>query len=199
MQMYRLFLDLMQPTPESRVLDIGVTDALESRSINLLEQVYPYRGRLTCVGIVEGDAIERMYPGVRYLPVTPGEPLPFPDLQFDIVYSNAVLEHVGARERQREFVREACRVGKRVFLAVPNRLFPVEVHTVLPFLHWMPKPWFRALLSHTRFRFYSLEENLNYVSAGELREMYPEGRKAQTLYAGIGFGPFRSNLVSYCR
>jgi SAM-dependent methyltransferase len=200
MRMYKMFVEVMQPTPESQVLDIGVTDnTLEFRSINLLEQVYPHRDHLTCVGIVDGEAFQRKYPGVRYVRVSPEDPLPFADRQFDIVYSNAVLEHVGTKDRQREFVQEACRVGKRVFLAVPNRLFPVEVHTGIPFLHWLPKPWFRALLSRTPFRSHSLEENLNHIWPGELREMYPEGRTACTLYAGIGCGPFSSNVVSYCR
>jgi len=37
-----------------------------------------------------------------------------------------------------------CRRG--VFLTTPNRWFPVEFHTVLPLVHWLPKPQFRALL-----------------------------------------------------
>ena len=61
-----------------------------------------------------------------------------PDGAFDVVYSNAVIEHVGGRERQRRFVREALRVGRRVFLTTPNRWFPVEVHTRLPLVHWLP-------------------------------------------------------------
>ena len=67
---------------------------------------------------------------------------------FDVVFSNAVLEHVGARERQRRFVGEALRVGRSVFITTPNRRFPVEVHTRLPLVHWLPdrlsRPVYRA-------------------------------------------------------
>ena len=35
-------------------------------------------------------------------------------------------------------MREALRVGRRVFLTTPNRWFPVEVHTRLPLVHWLP-------------------------------------------------------------
>ena len=63
---------------------------------------------------------------------------PFDDGSFDVVFSNAVIEHVGDRERQGQLVREALRVGRRVFLTTPNRWFPVEVHTRLPFVHWLP-------------------------------------------------------------
>jgi len=55
------------------------------------------------------------------------------------VFSNAVIEHVGDIERQRLFVSEALRVGRRVFVTTPNRWFPLEVHTRLPFVHWLPK------------------------------------------------------------
>jgi hypothetical protein len=130
--------------------------------------------------------------------IAPGERLPFADRAFGIVYSNAVLEHVGSNAQQAHFVNEACRVGRNVFIATPNRLFPVEVHTGIPLLHILPKRLFRTILRPTRFHAYSLEENLNYVWSGELRRMYPKTRSAQTCFAGIGIGPFRSNLVSYC-
>jgi hypothetical protein len=55
------------------------------------------------------------------------------------VHSNAVIEHVGGTERQAAFVREAVRVGGRVFVTTPNRWFPVEDHTRLPFVHRLPE------------------------------------------------------------
>ena len=84
-------------------------------------------------------------PGFRtrypHIPYVQGDAcaLPFADGEFEVVFSNAVLEHVGGRERQRQFVSEALRVGRRVFVTTPNRLFPVEVHTRLPFAHWLPE------------------------------------------------------------
>ena len=50
-----------------------------------------------------------------------------------------MIEHVGGRERQEAFVREALRVGRRVFVTTPNRWFPIEVHTRLPLVHWLPE------------------------------------------------------------
>ena len=49
-----------------------------------------------------------------------------------------MIEHVGGEEEQRRFVAETLRVGRRVFLTTPNRWFRVEVHTRLPFVHWLP-------------------------------------------------------------
>jgi hypothetical protein len=63
-----------------------------------------------------------------------GQALPFADSAFDILTSNAALERVGSLENQRSFLRELLRVGKKIFVTVPNRLFPVEHHTAIPLL-----------------------------------------------------------------
>jgi len=61
------------------------------------------------------------------------------DGAFDIGFSNAVVEHVaGGREGQRRFVGELCRVARRVYVTTPNRWFPLDPHTLLPFAHWLP-------------------------------------------------------------
>ena len=49
-----------------------------------------------------------------------------------------MIEHVGGEDEQRRFVAEALRVGRRAFITTPNRWFPVEVHTRLPLVHWLP-------------------------------------------------------------
>jgi SAM-dependent methyltransferase len=196
-RMHSLFMELMKPDADAKVLDIGVTDDIDSSGANMLEQLYPYRHNLTCAGITDGGSVEKAYPGVRYVRITPGLGLPFAEREFDIVYSNAVLEHVGSKEAQTRFVQEACRVGKNVFIAVPNRLFPIEVHTGIPLLHFLPKPVFRMLLRTLGLEFFAREENLNYIWAHELRGMYSESRSAKSIFSGVGIGPFRSNIVSY--
>jgi hypothetical protein len=62
--------------------------------------------------------------------------LPFDDDAFDLVFSNAVIEHVGDADRQQRFVREHARVGRSWMLTTPNRWFPVEAHDHTLFTHW---------------------------------------------------------------
>jgi len=140
-----LFLELMQLSAETTVLDVGVDEVSHGEpggesgctTHNFLEEHYRWPARITALGLHDGGRFEERYPEIRYVQ---GDAcaLPFGDGEFDVVHSNAVIEHVGARERQEAFVREAVRVGKRVFLTTPNRWFPLEVHTRLPLVHWLP-------------------------------------------------------------
>jgi hypothetical protein len=191
----RLFMKVMQPGISDRVLDVGVSDEVDMEA-NMLEQIYPHRGNLTCASLSDGEAIVHAYPGVSHARIKPHEPLPFEDGAFDIVYSNAVIEHAGSAEQQRFFLSELCRVARRRFVAAPNPLFPVEHHTCLPLIHYMPKSTFRRLLRGTRYDVWSHESNLNYVSASELRAMWP-AETPVIAYSGIGFGDFRSNVVAF--
>ena len=36
-------------------------------------------------------------------------------------------------------------MGRAYWVQTPNRWFPVEQHLLTPFLHWLPKPWQRAI------------------------------------------------------
>jgi len=141
-----LFLEVMGPTRATTVLDVGVDEVSLGdaggqsgcTTHNLLEERYPWPERLTALGLHDGARFRERYPQIAYVQ---GDAcaLPFADGAFDVVHSNAVIEHVGGRERQEAFVREAVRVGRRVFVTTPNRWFPIEVHTRLPLVHWLPE------------------------------------------------------------
>jgi SAM-dependent methyltransferase len=141
----RLLFDELHPTAATTVLDVGADEVgfggaggeAGCSTHNFFEEHYPWPAQVTALGLHDGTLFRKRYPEVRYVQ---GDAcaLPFPDDAFDLVFSNAVIEHVGGRERQQAFVREALRVGRHVFLTTPNRWFPLEVHTGLPFVHWLP-------------------------------------------------------------
>jgi SAM-dependent methyltransferase len=147
----RLFLEELRPTPGTTVLDVGADELGFGEgdgcgTLNFFEERYPWPERITALGLHDGAGFRSRYPDIPYVQ---GDAcaLPFDDASFDVVFSNAVLEHVGDRARQRAFVAEAIRVGRRVFLTTPNRRFPIEVHTRLPLVHWLPD-----VLSHPVYR-----------------------------------------------
>lgn len=62
----------------------------------------------------------------------------FPDRSFDVVFSNAVIEHVETLDNQRRMADEIRRVGKRYFVQTPNKHFPLEPHFLVPGFQFLP-------------------------------------------------------------
>ena len=165
----RLFLDLFQPGPETTVVDVGVTDAPfgEGSTDNFFEALYPWPDRVTAVGPTTLERFSAAFPGVTAVQAD-GRALPFDDGAFDLGFSNAVVEHVGGREAQRQFVHELCRVAGRVFVTTPNRYFPLEVHSLLPFAHWLPRRVRDPLLRARGF-----DDVLEPLGPRELASLFP--------------------------
>lgn len=126
------------------------------------------------------------------------KPLPFKNGQFDIVFCSAVLEHVGSWEEQRFFLKELIRVGKKVFLTTPNRWFPIEVHTVLPFLHWLPKPLHQKILRLLGRDLYAQTDMLNLQSKRQLDRMLRSMKAPiQWRFASYRLFGMTSNILLY--
>jgi hypothetical protein len=180
----QLFLDLLQPGPETTVVDVGVTDAPfgAGSTDNFFEALYPWPGQITGVGHTELERFSGAFPQVHAVRAD-GRDLPFGDAEFDVGFSNAVVEHVaGGREGQRQFVHELCRVARRVFVTTPNRRFPIEVHTLLPFVHWLPKG--------PRERLLPFDDVLDPLSAKDLAALFPyRVRVVNTGMTLIAIGP----------
>ena len=85
------------------------------------------------------------------------------------MHSNATIEHVGSYQNQISLIKETFRVSKKyVFIQTPNRYYPIDFHTTLPFIHWLPKDMHRKILKFLGLNFYALEENLNLLSEKNL-------------------------------
>jgi hypothetical protein len=168
---HALFMELMSPRPTDSILDVGVTDTAW-RSSNFLEANYPRPGQITAVGLERMPTFERLFPRVRFV-VADGRQLPFDDAAFDIGFSNAVIEHVGAADSQRYFVGELLRTCRRVFVATPNRGFVIDPHTLLPCVHWLSPPVRYPILRATGNGRWASETNLRPLTATELRSFFP--------------------------
>ncbi len=153
---------------DDRILDVGVTSDRDQLASNYLEAWHPRKDRITACGIDDASFLEDMYPGMRFIRGN-GKELPFRSASFDWVHSSAVLEHVGSAAEQAGFIAELYRVCRKgIFVTTPNRWFPVEFHTVLPLVHWLPKTWFRGLLRRMGHAELSLERNLNLLGRRDL-------------------------------
>lgn len=194
-KMFKSLMRIAGITPETTVLDVGVTSD-QREDCNFFERLYPYPHNITAVGTEDASFLEQDYPGLTFVK-TDGSCLPFPDQSFDLVVSFAVVEHVGNRAQQRAFVRELCRVGRTCFITTPNRWYPIEFHTAMPVVHWLPPSWFRTILKLSGKDFWAKEENLNLLSEKDVLSFFPANTKILTKHFKL-LG-LVSNLLFYAK
>jgi hypothetical protein len=88
--------------------------------------------------------------------------LDFSDDEYDIVFSNSVIEHVGNLDDQRSFANEARRVAKYLWIQTPAKECPVEPHYLGLFIHWFPASWHVGLARY--FSVVGLTQSANLQS-----------------------------------
>lgn len=142
---YRYFKEKIGFTSDTKVLDVGFANHEFSPIDNYLEKHYPFRANITALGVGGKDEFTKNYPDVEAV-LYDGKVFPFADKTFDIGWSNAVIEHVGGKDRQLLFLKELLRTCRTVYFTTPNVYFPVELHTRTLFLHWLPKTLFDRYL-----------------------------------------------------
>lgn len=147
----RFFVRALHLGPNHSVLDLGSEDG------SYLARYYPYPQNLVLADLAEAPmkrGVERY--GLRGYIVLPEEGLlPIRDRQYDAVWCNSVIEHVTvprkelasiqhkefcrrADEHQRRFAAEIRRIALRYFVQTPYVHFPVEAHSWLPLVQYLP-------------------------------------------------------------
>jgi hypothetical protein len=198
-RMFDIFLTATGIQDQDTVLDVGVTSDQSYNHSNYFEQWYPHKDRITASGVDDASFLEQMYPGLRFV-LADGRSLPFASQEFDYVHSSAVLEHVGSREKQASFLREAWRVARKgIFVTTPNRWFPVEFHTLLPFAHWLPPTTFRKLCEMRGLNFFATEDNLNLLSAPQLQRLGAVAELENYKVSSVSLAGWPSNLLLSAR
>lgn len=134
----RRFLESFKPDRNTRILDVGGLPHFWSVSME---------AQITILNVKPLEEYQIAYMPANMRAVEgDGTRLPFKDQEFDIVFSNSVIEHLGTAENQRTFADEVQRVGKSYWVQTPAYEFPVEPHFFTPFVHWLPKGVQRHLL-----------------------------------------------------
>lgn len=195
-KMFDLFIKELKPDLSVRIVDVGVTPDESLPESNFLEKWYPYPHKLVATSIEDVSHLTKNHKKIFFVQ-TEKLFLPFADKTFDIVFCAAVLEHVGCTEKQKRFISELLRVGKTFFLLTPNRFFPIEFHTLLPLIHWFPQKYHQFFLRKMKLDFWAETGNLNLVSAGTLKQLFPLG--IQVNIKRIRLMGMVSNLAAYGR
>lgn len=172
---FALFVRLVSPKLDQRLLDVGGSPAFWTE--------YPVIfGGIDVLNIHPFEGIQNPEYHIRAC-CGDGCALQFADKSYDVSFSNSVIEHVGAWERQQAFAKEMLRVGKCVWVQTPAFACPIEPHYLLPFVHWLPKKiggkiirWFSPRLWIQRpseSEINDMLETTRLLTKREMRELFP--------------------------
>lgn len=192
---FRIFLNHIQDLPRPlKIIDLGGTGLFWERMgfigkpgvtitlLNLKPSAVDHKGFTSVIG----DARDLKQ---------------FGDQEFDIAFSNSVIEHVGSFENQQKMAEEMLRVAKKIFLQTPNHYFPLEPHFLFPFFQFFPL-WLQVkLLVNFNLGWYSkvpdrgnalkICRSIRLLKKRELKRLFP----GATFYEEKFFGLVKSFIV----
>ena len=149
-------------------LDIGTTEDTENQSSNTI--IKNFKNVEIFKSISDQEIKSSFFQKKLYKSITEDfTENEFKEFSSDIVLSNATIEHVGNEQKQRKMLDNIIKLSKKVFvISTPNRNYPIDFHTKIPLIHWLPKKFHRKILKIIGLYFYSEEKNLNLLSKEDL-------------------------------
>lgn len=126
-----------------KILDVGGKQGFWQLTDFLVQDV-----EITLINIDPAVLNEINHPKIKSIVGDARAMSQFKDNEFDVVFSNSVIEHVGNYNDQLQMASEVRRVGKRYFVQTPNLYFPIEPHFVFPLFQFLPLELRAWLLTH---------------------------------------------------
>lgn len=184
----RLFQSLIEQLPKpARILDVGGT-----------QQLWEY------MELCDNSAVHIVLLNLKEEPTTctnirsviadARDMSQFSDREFDAVFSNSVIEHVGDYDDQRRMANEVMRLSKRYFVQTPNYYFPLEPHFLLPFFQFLPmqmRAWLALHANPGWYKVSSRQEALELVRSiqllrkQELLDLFPNATLFEEKFLGL--------------
>lgn len=109
-----------------------------------------------------------------------GEYLPFKPKIFSGIISQMVLEHVKNIENYLQEIYYVLKQNGLVYLAFPNRMFPIEPHTKIPLISYLPHNFFQRIVNMKigrnyplKFLTYKILKEISAIGFKEVRDLVP--------------------------
>lgn len=181
---FQKFLNYVNVTTKDKILDVGGTPDIWLGTG--LER------NVTLLNISFSDPVPSPFKFI----IGDARNLPFDNKEFDTVFSNSVIEHVGNYDDQLAFASELQRVAKKYWVQTPNKYFIIEPHYVFPFFYFLPYFLQKIIASNWKYGhlYKNLEEikKIRLLSQKEMKKLFPDS----TLYFEK-YLAFNKSIIAY--
>jgi hypothetical protein len=201
----RAFREMFTVGPTTRILDLGSADGSAIAAVLAGTGAQPNN-----IFIADSDPAlvgegQRRF-GFTPVTIPTSGRLPFDDGYFDIVYCSSVIERVTAapgdetwydrtsdieferraRAGQRQFANEIRRLAKSYFVQTPNKWFPLESHTWLPFVGYLPRTQLLRVVAWTnRYWIKRTQAEWFLLTAADMQELFPDAVIRRERFMGL--------------
>jgi hypothetical protein len=168
-------------TPNTRILDLGGQPQMWEHVEMPLDITI-----LNLAGIAKTD-VGVLQHRIRYVEGDACDVSQFTRTDFDLIYSNSVIEHVGPEDRQDAFASEVRRLGTRYWVQTPSKWFPIEAHCGMPLWWFYPEGVRQAFLERWRKKlpaWTEMVEGTRVLTLDRVRALFP----GSSVYTEWAFG-----------
>jgi SAM-dependent methyltransferase len=199
----KIFLGNFEITKHTKILDLGSESGENINQVLSNQSIDPANIYIADI-CEESIRLGSMKFGFTPILIDETGRLPFPDKFFDIVYCSSVIEHVTvdkgdvwkigsgktfkakARIKQQQFANEIKRLGKGYFVQTPYKYFPIESHSWLPFVSFLPRHLLLPLLKITnRFWVKKTQPDWNLLTSSDFSSIFSEAKIVNEKSFGI--------------
>lgn len=124
------------------------------------------------------------------------EKLPFESSFFDVVILNQVLTYVADQLNELKEVNRILKPGGICYISMPNKTFPIEPHSKVPFIHYLPHELYQLILN---FITKSKTEVRMHKSKGMIDLFVKSGFSAEDYTVEILSNPSKYYIKSFLR
>lgn len=186
----KTFYETLGINSQTKILDVGgspfIWEIATNHGLSRIDSI-------TCLNVFDLDR-STLPSNVKWV-VGDGCSLPFADNEFDVVFSNSVIEHLGGFDSQISFANEIRRVGKAYFVQTPDPRFFIEPHYLSPFVHWLPIDIRRKVTRHgttwglmeqpTKQEIEDRLQEIRLVRAAEFKQLFPDAEIISERWLGM--------------
>jgi hypothetical protein len=180
------------------ICDVGTTEDSSNKSSNFL--IKSFANIKTKNSITDQLIKDDFFQNKIQASITSDlQPVEVDQLKSDMSLSSATIEHVGCRDNQKKMIENMINLSKKyIIITTPNKFHPIEFHTKLPLLHFLPKIIYKSLLNLVGYSYFAKIENLNLLSVDDLSKILNMFSNIKFKIIKIKLFGFTSNLVAIC-